>query len=72
MVDTQQLMKRISERGLKLQYVSEQMGLSRPGFSNKLYGRMEFKVSEVLQLSRMLELSPEERNAIFFKDVVEK
>ena len=68
MTDTKALKEIISNNGLKLKYVAEQLGLSRYGFSLKVENKKEFKTSEVTALCELLNInSLEDKEKIFFK-----
>ena len=71
MADMEMLKQRIDESGCKLGYLALNMGLSRAGLYKKLNGDCEFKVSEVLSISRLLHLSDADRDSIFFSTDVE-
>lgn len=67
MTDEKRLREVIEERGLKLKYVAEKLGLSYYGFLLKLTNKQEFKTSEVVILCELLEIkSLTEREKIFF------
>ena len=66
MTDTQALRAAINNRGLKNKYVAAQMGLSSYEKKKKIENDSEFKASEIMKLSEILDLSVEEREAIFF------
>ena len=66
MTDTQASRAAINNRGLKNKYVAAQMGLSSYGLRKKIENDSEFKASEIMKLSEILDLSVEEREAIFF------
>lgn len=70
MTNLKLLTELIEERGIKLNKLAEKMGLTYQGLKYKLDGRSEFKVSEVNLMTRALKLSDEERDAIFFNNVV--
>lgn len=68
MTDTKALKEIISNNGLKLKYVAEQLGLSQYGFSLKVENKKEFKTSEVTALCELLNInSLEDKEKIFFK-----
>ena len=57
----------IEEKGLKLKYVAEKLGLSPYGFQLKLENKTEFKTGEVAVLCELLEItSLEKKEKIFF------
>lgn len=72
MVNEDELKSRIALRGLKLQYIAEQLEITYQALLNKVTGRSEFKTSEVAVLRRLLELSDEETAVIFFAENVER
>lgn len=72
MTDTKRLKDRIDQSGLKLQWIAEQLGLTRFGLYKKLSGESDFRQQEIARLSEILELSAEDRDALFFAPMVEK
>lgn len=65
--DEKKLRKIIEEKGLKLKYVAEKLGLSYYGFLLKLTNKKEFKTSEVVVLCELLDIkSLNLREEIFF------
>lgn len=56
----------IQDSGLKKSHIAEHLGVSRAGLSNLLRGRSEFKASQMQKISQLLNLSDEQRTAIFF------
>ena len=62
----EQLKTRIADSGMTLTAVARLTGMSRMTLYNKLDGKHEFKVSEIISLCEALHLSDKERNAIFF------
>ena len=71
MINTEKLMDAITDSGIKLGYIAEQMGLSRSGLYKKLNGKTEFKGSEISKLSEILGMTGERVNAIFFETKVD-
>ena len=69
-MNCQLLLEKIESRNLSKTFVAEFLGLTRQGFYNKLNGDRDFKGSEIKQLIRLLDLDPEEQQAIFFADEV--
>ncbi len=51
--------------------IAEELGITRQAFYKKLNGAREFKTSEVKKLAKLLHLTSEERDAIFFADCVD-
>lgn len=73
MTDSVLLKERITQRGLKLSYIAQYMGLSRMGLYNKINNRRPFNQHEIESLCRLLQIqSAEEKVAIFFADIVDK
>lgn len=67
MTNTELLKKLINEKGLKMKFVAEYLGLSAYGFQLKVENKQEFKISEVSALCELLEVeSLEKKEAIFF------
>ncbi|EFQ04552.1 helix-turn-helix domain-containing protein [Megasphaera micronuciformis] len=56
---------RINKSGIKIYALAEACGLTPQGLYNKLNGKNDFRCSEIICLSKALNLSPEDRNAIF-------
>ena len=66
MVDYDALRRRIKASGYKQEYLAKRLGLSESGLRNKLDGRTQFKLHEVEQLCRLLNIGAQERDRIFF------
>ena len=66
MTDTVQIRTYIQDSGLKLGHVARVLGISDSALRQKLNNISEFKVSEADQLSAMLGLTMEQRDACFF------
>ena len=72
MTNTNLLRQKIDESGLKLQFIAEQVGISRFALLQKIENRTEFRVSEVATLCKLLGIKTmTERARIFFADKVE-
>ena len=65
-MNCEELKKRIDERGLKIRYIADKLGISHEAMYNKVKGKTEFKVSEVAALAKVLNLSDKEIRSIFF------
>lgn len=65
------LSDKIGSSKLSISSIAESLGLTRQGFYNKLNGESEFKGSEIKKLSALLNLSTQEKEAIFFADYVD-
>lgn len=66
MTDTKRLRDRISALGLKYKAIAKAMGISAYTLQRKIDNDSEFRVSEVDALAKILGLSLEEKDAIFF------
>lgn len=51
--------KAIIESGLKKNFIAKQLGIKYDTLRKKLNGQTEFKVSEIIQLSKILNISME-------------
>ena len=60
----------IARAGITNRKLAEQLGLSGQAFYNKIHGDTEFKGSEIKCLARVLNLSMQDVNTIFFDQVV--
>ncbi len=60
------LKKRIEESGLKQIFIAEQLGIDRASLYNKLNGKSEFTMKEIVNLSRVLHIDDKEKLHIFF------
>ncbi len=67
MANTKKLNNAIQSKGLKLEFVAKSIGISIGSMSNKMNGKTDFKLPEVQKLIKLLNLSIEEANDIFFK-----
>ena len=70
--DTERLKERIKKSGLKMNYIAEQIGITREGLYNKINGKNDFKATEIAKLQDLLGLSLTEKEKIFFARWVEK
>lgn len=68
MTDFELLNKKIRERGLSMTELSRRTGILRATLYNRLAGIGEFTASEIVALTKHLELSIEERDQIFLKE----
>lgn len=64
------LKNKIEQSNTSRNAIAEALGITRQGLYNKLDGKKEFKGSEIKIISSMLNLTPAERDAIFFNDYV--
>lgn len=70
MTDVEKLREKISDSGLTITAISRKTGILRETLYNKVNGASEFKASEIAAISKVLQLSQEERDAIFFAQIV--
>ncbi|MBQ8297682.1 MAG: XRE family transcriptional regulator [Ruminococcus sp.] len=70
-MDAEFLTNIIDSSALTKTEIAEQLGLTRQGLYDKLNQKTEFKSSEIKTLSRVLNLSREQRDRIFFNDFVD-
>lgn len=66
MVNMKLLEEKIEDSGMTVVAIAEKAGILRETLYNKLKGATEFKASEISNLSKVLRLSSEERDSIFF------
>lgn len=71
MTDLKALRERMTDSGMTVKAIAMKSGILRETLYNRLNGKSEFSASEMLSLSDVLRLSPEERDAIFFAREVE-
>jgi hypothetical protein len=72
MTDTELLRAIIKKSGYKRMFIAKSLGLSYQGYLNKEEGRSEFRQSEIAALSEILDLSPTEREQIFFNQNIDR
>lgn len=60
----------VARRGKTNRELARELGISETAFSNKVWGRSQFKNSEIKKLTGILELSMEDVNTIFFDSAV--
>lgn len=65
-IDTELLEKAIDRSGLKINYILDQLGITRQAFDRKRKGRYAFRQSEVYVLCDLLKLNDEQKTNIFF------
>lgn len=66
MINTELLKAKIDESGYKLKYIASRLGITYYGFLKKVNNETEFKVSEIKILGKLLNLTREEIDNIFF------
>ena len=72
MTNRELLNKRIKDAGIKKGYIAEALGKTISTLSRKLAGTQDFTESEMRTLTKVLQLSVEDRMAIFFAEEVGK
>lgn len=66
MTNTLELDIALKRAGITRLEAAKQLGISLTAFFNKLHNKTEFKASEIASLKKILNLSEEERDKIFF------
>lgn len=70
MVDTQHLVKKIEDSGLKTGFIVSKLGISRQAFDFKKRNLRKFRTAEIYVLCDLLNIPEDERQSIFFADEV--
>lgn len=70
MVDTQHLVQKIEDSGLKTGYIVGKLGITRQAFDFKKRNIRKFRTAEIYVLCDLLNIPDDERQAIFFADEV--
>ncbi len=68
MTNTNLLRVKIDQSGYKMKYIASRIGLSYQGFLNKLTNKSSFTAVEIKGLCTLLQISVDEKEAIFFCD----
>lgn len=72
MTDTLEIKKIIRMKGFTLDTLSKKIGISRTSLSYKINNIVEFNEQEIKHIQKILELSNEQRDHIFFAEAVDK
>lgn len=72
MTDTLEIKKIIRMKGFTLDTLSKKIGISRTSLSYKINNVVEFNAQEIKHIQKILELSNEQRDHIFFAEAVDK
>lgn len=64
-VDSELLDAYIQKSGIKISFITEQLGISRQAFNMKRKNVNSFRASEVYVLCDILKISPEDKERIF-------
>ncbi len=70
MTECNMLKQKIEDSGLTFAFLSKHLNIDRATLYNKVNGITEFKASEIAIISKLLNLSVEERDRIFFYQVI--
>lgn len=71
-VETNLFENRLKNSGYKIDYITDELGLSRQGFAKKRKGITPFKASEVFTLCVLLGITADDREKIFYPKVEEE
>lgn len=66
MTDTKLLRETIKNSGISMVFLAEKTGITRETLYNRFDGKGEFRASEIYKISKVLHLTPEQRDEIFF------
>lgn len=68
MLNTEKLREAIDDKGISITKLAKSIGITRESFYNKMNGNNEFKASEIHKTTKVLGLTRDRRDAIFFSD----
>lgn len=71
LTDKEKLSEAIEDSGMTIKAIAKKLGIARGSFYKKLNNETEFKASEISVLQKILDLSNEKRDEIFFVVKVE-
>lgn len=71
LTDKEKLSEAIEDSGMTIKAIAKKLGIARESFYKKLNNETEFKASEISVLQKILDLSNEKRDEIFFAVKVE-
>lgn len=66
MTDTKKFREKVENSGITFTYLAKKLGITRESLYKKMKNETEFKASEILNISKVLRLTENERNEIFF------
>jgi predicted transcriptional regulator len=66
MVRLDLLRDHIEESGMTITAIARKSGISRQTMYNRIYGKSEFKASEIVAICKVMHLTDKERDLIFF------
>lgn len=70
MPNIDKLNKVIKDSGMTVTAIANKSGINRITLYNRMNGKGEFTISEIIALTRVLHMDTDTRNAIFFADEV--
>ncbi len=70
-MNTELLAEFLDNSGFKKTWIAKQMNISYPTFNKKISKVTEFSNSEIGNFCKLLKISTEDRDRIFFSDFVE-
>lgn len=65
MIKREKLEEAIAESGLSKKHIASKLGISRESLHNKVSGQNEFKASEIIKMTELLNLTGFDRDDIF-------
>ena len=72
MTDTNKLKAALALKGMTAGDLADMIGMSRQSISYKMNNIREFRVKEIIAISEALNLTLEEKEALFFADKVDE
>ena len=66
MANTELLREKIDSSGVKITFLAKEMGITYMALQNKMNKKVDFKVDEARAIKKVLRLTAEEVEAIFF------
>ncbi len=70
MPNIEKLNEVIKDSGMTVTAIANKSGINRITLYNRMNGKGEFTISEIIALTRVLHMDTDTRNAIFFADEV--
>lgn len=70
MPDLEKLNEVIKDSGMTMVAIASKTGINRMTLYNRINGKGDFTISEMVALSKVLHMDTDTRNAIFFADEV--
>lgn len=70
MIDYAKLKGLMAERGLEVTKLADLLGISRQAASNKVNGKSPISLTDARTIAEALSMTKEERDAIFFSELV--